>query len=79
MPVVFAFKNDYLKNTLSRGTLDVKCRNDLQKLSSSAHEKIETLKLFFSNEHLLDKDIKEIAGKVISMTHIEKIHADFGK
>lgn len=79
MPVVFAYKNDYLKNKLSRGTLDIKCRNDLQKLSASAHERIETLKLFFSNEHLLDKDIKEIAAKIGLMTHIEKIHADFGK
>lgn len=79
LPVMFAYKNDYLKNKLSRGTLDIKCRNDIPKLVQSAQEKIETLKLFFSNEHLTDKDIKEIAGRVNMMASIEKVHADFGK
>lgn len=79
MPVMFAYNNDYLKNKLSRGTLDIRSRNDFQKLTQSAQERIETLKLFFSNENLTDKDIKEIARRVSQMIQIEKVHADFGK
>ena len=79
MPVDIAYKNTYLKNTLLKGTLEIKSKNDFYKLVHSANEKIETLKLFFFNEHLTDKDIKEIAGKVKGMLHIEKIQADFGK
>jgi hypothetical protein len=64
---------------LLKGSLDIKCKSDLPKIAQSAGERVETLKLFFFNEHLTDKDIKDIAVLVKGLGHVHKIHADFGK
>lgn len=78
MPLVTSFKGDYLKNKLQKGCLEIKSKNDLGKLDLARGEKIETLKLFFFNEHIGDTDIKLIAKKIRGLSLIEKIVADFG-
>lgn len=78
MPLVTSFKGDYLKNKLQKGCLEIKSKNDLSKLDLARGEKIETLKLFFFNEHIGDTDIKLISKKIRGLGLIERIVADFG-
>jgi hypothetical protein len=78
MPLVTSFKGDYLKNKLQRGSLEIKSKNDLSKLDIAKGEKIDTLKLFFFNEHIGDVDIKHIAKRIKGLSSIEQIVADFG-
>lgn len=78
MPLVTSFKGDYLKNKLQKGSLEIKSKNDLGKLETAKGEKIETLKLFFFNEHIGDVDIKGIAKRIRGLSLVERIIADFG-
>lgn len=73
-----SYKNEYLRNKLARGSLEIRSRNEFHKLEEHANEKIELLKLFFFNEHLADKDLKEIAKRMANMLQIDGLLADFG-
>lgn len=79
LPLCTSFRNDYLKNKLLRGSLDIRCRNDFVKLAEAAGERINTLQMFFFNEHITDKDIREISAKVSKIGQLESVIADFGK
>jgi len=73
-----SYKNEYLKNKLMKGSLEIHCRNDFKKLSDAAGENIQTLKMFFFNEHIGDKDVRDISDRIAHIAHLEKIIADFG-
>ena len=79
LPKTISYKNDYLKNKATRGSLEIRSKEDTKKLLQFANERIDTLKLFFFNDHLTDKDIQSLASKISKMNCIENIHADFGK
>ncbi len=74
-----AYKNDYLKSKAVRGTLDIRSKQEFHKLTDAANEKLESLRLFFFNDHLTDKDVTNLADRISRMSHIQSIHADFGK
>ncbi len=82
---MLSYKNDYLKNKVTRGSLEIKSKDEVAKLTAAAAERVETLKMFFFkykrfiSEHLTDKDIKHLSAAIGAMLQIDNIHADFGK
>ena len=47
LPLMLSYKNDYLKNKVTRGSLEIKSKDEIHKLAAASTERVETLKMFF--------------------------------
>lgn len=47
LPKTISFKNQYLKETLQRGVIDINSKLDYAKILKAQGTKLQTLKLFF--------------------------------
>lgn len=44
---MLSYKNQYLKNKVTRGSLEIRSKEECHKLTAASTERVETLKMFF--------------------------------